>query len=71
MSKADKSFLPNKDLKHAIDLFYQTFTTQENLPDKFPNCDIGELKTLDLLAPHTIGRSTRLDNCNAFGQQEM
>ena len=70
MTNKNKSFLPDAGLEHAIDLLRQAPKVQENLPDGFPNLGIGELETLDLLAPHVLGCSARLDNPKALAHMD-
>ena len=70
MSVIDKSFLPDTGLEHAVDLLRQVSKVQENLPDRFPNRGIGEFQTLDLLAPHALGRAARLDKSNALAHMD-
>jgi len=70
MTDKNNSFLPNVGLERAIDLLRQTSMVQENLPDEFPNLGIGELETLDLLAPHVLDRAARLDDPKAFAHMD-
>ena len=70
MTNKNKSFLPDAGLEHAIDLLRQAPKVQENLPDGFPNLGIGELETLDLLAPHVLSRAARLDNPKALAHMD-
>ena len=70
MSEKDNSFLPDTGLEYAIDLLRQESKVQENLPDGFPNLGIGELETLDLLAPHVLGHAARLDSPNALAHMD-
>ena len=70
MTNKNKSFLPDAGLEHAIDLLRQAPKVQENLPDGFPNLGIGELETLDLLAPHVLGSAARLDNPKALAHMD-
>lgn len=70
MSEKDKSFLADAGLEHAINLLRQVPKEQENLPDRFPQHGIGEVQTLDLLAPHVLGRAARLDNSNALAHMD-
>ena len=70
MTNKNKSFLPDAGLEHAIDLLRQAPKVQENLPDGFPNLGIGELETLDLLAPHVLGRAACLDNPKALAHMD-
>ncbi len=43
---------------------------QKNLPDELPMLGIGELETLDLLAPYVLGRAARLDNHAALAHMD-
>lgn len=70
MTKIDKSFLPDTGLEHAVDLLRQVPIVQTNLPDKFPSQGIGELQTLDLLAPYALGHAARLDKSNALAHMD-
>tara|TARA_B100001167_G_C16754491_1_gene298013 strand:- start:135 stop:1337 length:1203 start_codon:yes stop_codon:yes gene_type:complete len=70
MTNKNKSFRPDAGLEHAIDLLRQAPKVQENLPDGFPNLGIGELETLDLLAPHVLGSAARLDNPKALAHMD-
>ena len=70
MTDKNKSFLPDAGLEHAIDLLRQIPEEQENLPEGFPNLGMGELETLDLLAPYVLGRATRLDNPEALAHMD-
>ena len=70
MSEKDNSFLPDTGLEYAIDLLRQESKVQENLPDGFPKLGIGELETLDLLAPHVLGRAARLDSSSALAHMD-
>jgi len=70
MSEKDKSFLPEIGLEHAVDLLRQTSKEQEELPNEFPNLGFGELQTLDLLAPHVLGRAARLDSSIALAHMD-
>jgi L-2,4-diaminobutyrate decarboxylase len=70
MSEKDKSFLPEIGLEHAVDLLRQTSKEQEELPIAFPNLGFGELQTLNLLAPHVLGRAARLDSSIALAHMD-
>jgi L-2,4-diaminobutyrate decarboxylase len=70
MNEKDKCFLPEIGLEHAVDLLRQTSKEQENLPNEFPNLGFGELQTLDLLAPHVLGRAARLDSSIALAHMD-
>lgn len=70
MTQKDKSFLPVTGLDHAVNLLREMPMAQENLPHSFPERGIGEIQTLDLLAPHVLGRAARLDNSNALAHMD-
>jgi glutamate/tyrosine decarboxylase-like PLP-dependent enzyme len=70
MRGKDKSFLADAGLEQAINLLRQTSKVQENLPDSFLHHGIGESQTLDLLAPHVLGGSARLDKSNALAHMD-
>ncbi len=70
MSELDNSFLPDKGLEHAIDLLRRVPKVRGNLPFRFPEHGIGELQTLDLLAPYALGRAARLDKSNALAHMD-
>jgi len=70
MTYKDKSFLPDAGLEYAINLLREEPKEQKNIPDGFPNLGIGELETLDLLAPHVLGRAARLDSPEAFAHMD-
>jgi len=70
MSKKDQSFSPDAGLEHGINLLHQVSFETENLPKKCPNSGIGELKTLDLLAPHVLGRAARLDRSDVLAHMD-
>jgi glutamate/tyrosine decarboxylase-like PLP-dependent enzyme len=70
MNEIDKCFLADTGLEHAVDLLRQAPETHENLPDNFPGCGIGEFETLDLLAPHVLGRAARLDKSIALAHMD-
>jgi hypothetical protein len=54
-SNKDQSFSTNAGLEHAINLLQKVSFEPGNLPKKCPNSGIGELETLELLAPHVLG----------------
>lgn len=70
MTKQDKSFIPDAGLEHAIDLLRHTPPEQVELPVTFSEHGIGELETLDLLAPHVLGSATYLDSPNALAHMD-
>ncbi len=70
MTKQDKSFIPDAGLEHAIDLLRQPPFERVELPTSFSECGIGELETLNLLAPHVLGGATYLDSPNALAHMD-
>jgi glutamate/tyrosine decarboxylase-like PLP-dependent enzyme len=70
MVNKNESFLPGVGLERAIDLLRNASWIQGDLPDEFPNFGIGELETLDLLAPHVLGRAARLDDPRALAHMD-
>jgi len=69
-SNKDQSFSPNAGLEHAIKLLQQVSFEPENLPKKCPNSGLGELETMDLLAPHVLGRAARLDRSDTLAHMD-
>ena len=61
MSNKDICFSPGAGLEHAVKLLHQEYIEPKCLPEVFPNSGIGETNTLDLLAPHVLGRAARLE----------
>ena len=70
MTKEDKSFILNAGLEHAVDLLRHPPSTQGELPDYFSEHGIGELATLDLLAPYVLGGATYLDSSDALAHMD-
>jgi len=70
MTKEDKSFILNAGLEHAVDLLRNPPSTQDELPNSFSEHGIGELETLNLLAPHVLGGATYLDSSNALAHMD-
>ncbi len=70
MTEQDKSFLPNAGLEHAVDLLRHPPSKQDELPDSFSEHGIGELETLNLLAPHVLGGATYLDSSKALAHMD-
>ena len=66
----EKSFSPTPDLEYALKLLTETTSSQENLPKICPNTGIGEMDTLDLLAPHVLGSASYLDSPNALAHMD-
>lgn len=55
MNKQDSSFLSGTGLEYAIDLLRNASLKTDDLPGSFPDCGIGEIGTLEALAPHVLG----------------
>jgi len=70
MSNKDICFSPGAGLEHAVKLLHQEYIEPKCLPEVFPNSGIGETNTLDLLAPHVLGRAARLDKSNALAYMD-
>lgn len=70
MTQQDKSFIPDAGLEHAIDLLRAPPSEQVELPVSFSESGIGELETLDLLAPHVLGGATYLDSPTALAHMD-
>ena len=69
-SNKDQSFSVDAGLEHAINLLRQVSFEPQNLPKKCPNSGLGELETLDLLAPHVLGRAAHLDRSDALAHMD-
>jgi len=61
MNHTKASFSPNSELQHAIDLLHVNQFSPTPLPTQFPISGMGEKETLDLLAPHVLGKAAHLD----------
>jgi L-2,4-diaminobutyrate decarboxylase len=61
VSHLDPAFLPNSALHEAVTLLNQALAEPEALPLLCPETGIGELATLQQLAPHVLGGGARLD----------
>lgn len=70
MTDKDTSFILDEGLEHAIDLLRHTPSKQDKLPISFSEEGIGELATLNLLAPHVLGGATYLDGSNALAHMD-
>ncbi|NQZ59291.1 MAG: aspartate aminotransferase family protein, partial [Lentisphaeraceae bacterium] len=70
MSNKDKSFTAAAGLEHAVNLLRQYSTEQVGLPVMPPHPGIGELATLDLLAPHVFGKAAALDSSHALAHMD-
>ncbi|MEN8220520.1 MAG: pyridoxal-dependent decarboxylase [Pseudomonadota bacterium] len=70
MSNKDSSFSIGAGLEHALKLLHQEYFESKSLPDEFPDSGIGEINTLDVLAPNVLGRAARLDKSNALAHMD-
>lgn len=70
MNKKDNSFSPEDGLQYAIDLLRQIQIEQVDFPKTCPVLGIGELETLDLLAPHVLGRAAHLDRPDVLAHMD-
>jgi len=70
MSDKDISFVADEGLEHAVRLLRDNSRKEETLPDNFPASGIGEMETLDLLAPHVLGRAAHLDSPDALAHMD-
>ena len=70
MKKLDKSFLVDAGLETAIGLLRETPKERAILPERFPEVGLGEIETLELLAPHVLGRAARLDEPQSFAHMD-
>jgi len=68
--KIDKSFSVNIGLDHAISLLKEVSSEAINLPKVFPKLGIGELETLNILAPHIFGKAARLDRSDVLAHMD-
>jgi len=70
MNDKDSSFAADGGLEHAVRLLRDSSRKEETLPDSFPDSGIGEMDTLDLLAPHVLGRAALLDSPDALAHMD-
>ena len=70
MINKEKSFSPESKLEHALELLRKTTFTNKDLPDSCPNIGIGEINTLDLLAPYVLGNASHLDGSTALAHMD-
>lgn len=61
MLPPDSSFWPDEGLEYAVDLLYQPPKRLLSLPQSLPEAGIGEILTLETLAPHVFGKAAPLD----------
>lgn len=70
MNYHDPSFSPDPGLDHAVNWLHQISFNPDPLPDQFPEIGLGEMATLDRLAPHILGRAARLDDSHVFAHMD-
>ncbi len=70
MNEHDRSFFPEGELQHALSLLLQTPLEKIDLPKTYPETGIGELETLDLLAPHVLGCAAHLDRPDVLAHMD-
>jgi L-2,4-diaminobutyrate decarboxylase len=70
MIDKDNSFSVKNGLEQAISLLRHPPTNSLLLPSTCPESGIGEFDTLELLAPHVLGRATLLDSPMAFAHMD-
>ncbi|WP_333803654.1 pyridoxal phosphate-dependent decarboxylase family protein [Sulfurospirillum sp.] len=61
MKTIHQRFTPHPDLHTAVEYLNKTHLETTSLPDTLPLSGIGETQTLELLAPHILGKATHLD----------
>jgi len=66
----EKSFDPESNLEYALELLRKKISKQKNLPSTCPDIGLGEVETLDLLAPHVIGAATYLSAPDALAHMD-
>jgi len=69
-SGIDRSFLPEPGLDRAVELLRETLADPADLPERLPEQGIGEVATLDWLAPHALGRAARLDRPDVLAHMD-
>ena len=70
MTDKDTSFIVDEGLDTAVSFLRQAFAEKNELPDGFVENGIGELETLNLLAPYVLGEAMYLDAPNAFAHMD-
>ncbi len=70
MIDKETSFSNTPDLEYALKLLNKVNSNQNNLPNNCPNEGIGEINTLNLLAPHVLGNASYLDSQNALAHMD-
>ena len=70
MNQKDKSFSADAGLEYAVKQLRQWSHEQVPLPNTCPELGLGEMATLDLLAPHVLGRAARLDRPDTLAHMD-
>lgn len=70
MINKEKSFSSNSNLEYAIKLLNKVTFSKKDLPNFCPDNGIGEINTLDLLAPFVLGKASYLDRSNALAHMD-
>ncbi len=67
---SDESFTANEGLIHALEQLFQSGTETVPLPSTFLENGLGEIKTLDLLAPYVLGGAAKLGKSDALAHMD-
>lgn len=70
VARSNSSFILDAKLEDAVGLIRRNSWKTDDLPTDFPEMGLGELETLELLAPYVIGRAARLDSAEAFANMD-
>ncbi len=70
MSHKDSSYSVDSGLEHALKLLQQDLFDSRSLPDEFPDRGMDDVTTLDVLAPHVLGRAARLDQSHVLAHMD-
>jgi len=62
MKPSDTSFMPHEDLLKAVAFLHVSDFEPKCLPQSFPHEGLGDTSAMELLAPHVLGKATRLDD---------
>ncbi|MEO1685021.1 MAG: pyridoxal-dependent decarboxylase [Cyanobacteria bacterium J06631_12] len=70
MLPPDSSFWPDEGLEYALDLLCQPPERSMSLPQSLPEEGIGEILTLETLAPQVFGKAAHLDSPLAIAHMD-
>ncbi len=70
MSHFDSSFSPNAGLERAVELLRQAPFNAADLPASCPEQGLGELETLERLAPHVLGGAAALGDRHVLAHMD-